>query len=62
VLRRQGLIQGRWCLNPFEEVSSGQLEEIDRIYKMYAHHTDDDFVREFIENDNKVQVPKSAVA
>jgi hypothetical protein len=61
VLRRQGLIEGRWCLNPNEEVSAGQLEEIDRIYKMYQHLTDDIFVREFIESD-KEQIIKPAVA
>ena len=33
VLRRQGLLEGRWCLNPKEELSDGQSEEIDRIYK-----------------------------
>ena len=32
VLRRQGLLQGLWCLNPEEKLSPGQLEEIDRIY------------------------------
>src|SRR4029079_4045899 len=31
VLRRQGLLEGRWCLNPKEELSNGQIEEIDRI-------------------------------
>ncbi len=61
VLRRQGLIEGRWCINPLEEVSTGQLEELDRIYEMYQHHTDDEFVKEFIESDNE-QVMKSVVA
>lgn len=51
ILRRQGLLEGRWCLDPKEEVSPGQLEEIDRVYKMYAHHTDDEFVKEFHERD-----------
>jgi dihydrodipicolinate synthase/N-acetylneuraminate lyase len=53
VLRRQGLIEGRWCLNPLEEVSSGQLGEIDRIYQMYQHHTDDAFVNAFLEKDKE---------
>jgi dihydrodipicolinate synthase/N-acetylneuraminate lyase len=48
VLRRQGLLEGRWCLNPKEELSSGQAEEMDRIYKMYAQHTDDNFVKQFL--------------
>ncbi len=42
ILRRQGLLEGRWCLNPKEELSPGQMEEIDRIYKMYPHLTDDE--------------------
>ena len=51
VLRRQGLSEGRWCLNPQEELSPGQMEEIDRIYEMYPHNTDDAFVKEFLEKD-----------
>lgn len=46
VLRRQGLLEGRWTLNPDEELSPGQMDEIDRIYAVYPHLTDDDFVRE----------------
>ena len=53
VLRRQGLLEGRWCLNPDEELSVGQMEEIDRVYKMYPQNTDDAFVRDFLEKDNK---------
>ena len=49
VLRRQGLLEGRWCLNPAEELSPGQLEEIDRVCRAYPHLTDDDFVRELLE-------------
>ena len=45
VLRRQGLLAGRWCLNPREELSPGQMEEIDRVYRAYPHLNDDDFVR-----------------
>lgn len=44
VLRRQGLLEGRWCLNPEEELSPGQMEEIDRVYRMYPHLHDDAFV------------------
>ncbi|WP_159884229.1 dihydrodipicolinate synthase family protein [Paenibacillus puerhi] len=44
VLRRQGLLEGRWCLNPAEELSPGQMEEIDRVYRSYPHLNDDDFV------------------
>lgn len=45
VLRRQGLMKGIWCLNPDEKLSSGQSEEIDRIYEAYPHLNDDDFVK-----------------
>jgi dihydrodipicolinate synthase/N-acetylneuraminate lyase len=44
VLRRQGLLAGRWCLNPREELSPGQMEEIDRVYRAYPHLNDDEFV------------------
>ncbi len=46
VLRRQGLLQGTWCLDPKECLSPGQAEEIDRIYQFYPHLTDDQFVAE----------------
>jgi dihydrodipicolinate synthase/N-acetylneuraminate lyase len=46
ILRRQGLLAGRWCLDPAEDVSAGQLEEIDRVCAAYPELTDDDFVRE----------------
>jgi dihydrodipicolinate synthase/N-acetylneuraminate lyase len=44
VLRRQGLLEGIWCLNPKEALSPGQKEEIDRVYKAYPHLNDDAFV------------------
>ena len=46
VLRRQGLLEGIWCLDPNEALSPGQREEIDRVYLAYPHLNDDDFVRE----------------
>jgi hypothetical protein len=46
VLRRQGLLEGIWCLDPNETLSPGQREEIDRVYDAYPHLHDDDFVRE----------------
>jgi hypothetical protein len=46
VLRRQGLFEGIWCLDPNETLSPGQSEEIDRIYRMYPHLADDEFVAE----------------
>lgn len=48
VLRRQGLLEGRWCLNPNEELSPGQMEEIDRVCKAYPHLIDDAFVGELL--------------
>ncbi|WNQ10370.1 dihydrodipicolinate synthase family protein [Paenibacillus aurantius] len=45
VLRRQGLMKGTWCLNPHEELSPGQKEEIDRMYRDYPHLNDDEFVK-----------------
>lgn len=44
VLRRQGLLQGTWCLNPNEVLSPGQAEEIDRVYEQYPELHDDEFV------------------
>ncbi len=44
VLRRQGLLEGLWLLDPDERLSPGQLEEIDRVYRAYPHLHDDTFV------------------
>jgi dihydrodipicolinate synthase/N-acetylneuraminate lyase len=49
ILRRQGLLAGRWCLDPHEELSPGQVEEIDRVVTRYPHLTDDDFVTEHLD-------------
>ncbi len=49
ILRRQGLMEGIWCLNPEEGLSQGQLEEIDRVCRMYPHLNDDAFVQENID-------------
>jgi hypothetical protein len=46
VLRRQGLLEGTWCLDPRETFGPGQLAEIDRVYESYPHLNDDDFVAE----------------
>lgn len=43
MLRRQGLLEGTWCLNPEEVLSPGQSEEIDRINRSYPHLSDRDF-------------------
>lgn len=44
VLRRQGLLEGIWCLDPDETFGPGQLDEIDRVYQAYPHLNDDAFV------------------
>ncbi len=49
VLRRQGLVQGIWCLNPEETLSPGQLEEINRVYRMYPALNDDAFIAGHLE-------------
>ncbi len=44
ILRRQGLLAGRWTLDPAEDLSPGQLAEIDRVCAAYPELVDDDFV------------------
>jgi hypothetical protein len=44
ILRRQGLLQGRWCLDPQEDLSPGQVAEIDRVCRIYPHLQDDAFI------------------
>jgi len=44
VLRRQGLMQGTWCLDPDEGLSPGQIEEINRVCRDHADLSDDAFV------------------
>lgn len=46
VLRRQGLLEGLWCLDPAESLSPGQAQEIDRVYRAHPDLNDDEFVRE----------------
>ena len=55
VLRRQGLLEGTWCLNPDEKMSAGQTDEIDRLYNDYPELTDDDFVKRFLVKEMKHQ-------
>ena len=45
VLRRQGLLEGIWCLDPNETLGPGQKQEIDRVCAAYPHLNDDAFVR-----------------
>ncbi len=44
VLRRQGLLEGIWCLDEEETLSPGQAAEIDRVYAAYPDLHDDEFV------------------
>jgi hypothetical protein len=44
ILRRQGLMQGIWCLDPAEGLSPGQLSEIDRVCREHSDLSDDAFV------------------
>ena len=44
VLRRQGLLEGIWCLDPNEGLSPGQAEAIDRVLRIYPELSDDAFV------------------
>ena len=45
VLRRQGLLEGIWCLDPAEGLGPGQLAEIERVQRAYPELNDDAFVR-----------------
>lgn len=49
VLRRQGLLEGIWCLNPAETLGPGQMDELDRIYRDYPELNDDAFVKANLE-------------
>jgi len=49
VLRRQGLLEGAWCLDPNETLGENQAAEIDRVYRDYPHLTDDHFVAEHLD-------------
>ncbi|MFF1920609.1 dihydrodipicolinate synthase family protein [Streptomyces sp. NPDC058221] len=47
VLRRQGLFDGTWCLDPAEGLSPGQAEEIARVHTAYPWLREEDtFVTE----------------
>ncbi|HSW24249.1 MAG TPA: dihydrodipicolinate synthase family protein [Burkholderiaceae bacterium] len=48
VLRRQGLFEGIWCLDPAEGLSPGQAAELDRVHAAYPALHDDAFVREHL--------------
>jgi dihydrodipicolinate synthase/N-acetylneuraminate lyase len=40
VLRRDGLLDGLWCLDPHETLSPGQADEITRVERSYPQVTD----------------------
>jgi hypothetical protein len=46
VLRRQGLLEGTWCLDLHERLSAGQRDDITRVCAAYPQLTDDHFVRQ----------------
>ncbi|WP_137177249.1 dihydrodipicolinate synthase family protein [Roseomonas sp. AR75] len=46
ILRRQGLLEGIWCLDPHEDLSPGQAELLTAVAARYPHLTDDAFVRD----------------
>jgi len=40
ILRRQGLMDGIWCLDPEERLSEGQMDEIERVCCIFPHLAD----------------------
>lgn len=46
ILARQGLLAGRWCLDPDEDLSPGQAVEVERVLRAYPQLTDDVFIAE----------------
>jgi dihydrodipicolinate synthase/N-acetylneuraminate lyase len=55
VLKRQGILDGTWCLNRNEILSPGQSGEIDRVYAAYPSYNDNEFVKHFLETERKTQ-------
>jgi dihydrodipicolinate synthase/N-acetylneuraminate lyase len=49
MLRRQGLLEESHCLDPAQELSAGQPEELDRVHRLYPSLNDDDFVAAHLE-------------
>jgi hypothetical protein len=48
VLRRQGLMDGIWCLDPNEGLGTGQKEAIDRVLRLHTTWLDEAFIREHL--------------
>jgi hypothetical protein len=44
VLCREGVLAGRWCLDPDERLSQGQQAEIDRVWRAYPHLREPDLL------------------
>ncbi|MCG6875356.1 MAG: dihydrodipicolinate synthase family protein, partial [Betaproteobacteria bacterium] len=49
VLRREGLLEGIWCLDPEEGLGPGQAEEITRVLAAYPELGDAEFVKANLE-------------
>lgn len=49
ILRRQGLLEGIWCLDPHEGLSPGQAELLDRVSREHADLSDDAFIKANLE-------------
>jgi dihydrodipicolinate synthase/N-acetylneuraminate lyase len=49
VLRRAGLLAGRWCLDPGEDLSPRQADEIAQVCAAYPQLCDDEFVAEHLD-------------
>ncbi len=49
ILRRQGLLRGRWCLDSRVALSSGQMAEINRVCRAYPYLNDDAFVAKHLD-------------
>jgi dihydrodipicolinate synthase/N-acetylneuraminate lyase len=49
ILRRQGLLEGIWCLDPDEDLSPGQAEALTRVEQDYPHLMDSGFVAKNLE-------------
>ena len=49
VLRRQGLLEGIWCLDPHEGLGPGQAQEIERVLAEHRDLADDAFVATHLE-------------
>jgi dihydrodipicolinate synthase/N-acetylneuraminate lyase len=41
ILRRQGLLEGIWCLDPQEGLSEGQMSQIDRVWEIFPQLRED---------------------